>query len=209
MGHQDAVCWNVSFFFSHLLRPSSSGVAAAEIRTCWAVRQPTHVLCDAFFFFFLGRCRGENAHFARAVGNIPKVDYIDESELNVYQMLLRHKLVLTRSAVDALFTRLVANEKVPTFLGSANDPAQDVAYVKPRYARDTRSKQSLRPSFLPSQSKKKPPKRVVRMYVSPRKGGRRYVDRKYAKVGGAIAKYSGRIGNKNVRASKEELEDDE
>ena len=44
--------------------------------------------------------------FARAARNIPKVDVLPVEGLNVYDILRREKLVLTRSAVDALEARL-------------------------------------------------------------------------------------------------------
>ena len=45
-------------------------------------------------------------NFALAARNIPKIDVLPIEGLNVYDILRREKLVLTRSAVDALEARL-------------------------------------------------------------------------------------------------------
>jgi large subunit ribosomal protein L4 len=43
--------------------------------------------------------------FARAARNIPQIDVLPVQGINVYDILRRHKLVLTRAAVDALEAR--------------------------------------------------------------------------------------------------------
>ena len=45
------------------------------------------------------------AAFARAARNIPNIDVLPIAGINVYDILRRHKLVLTRAAVDALEAR--------------------------------------------------------------------------------------------------------
>ena len=45
-------------------------------------------------------------NFALAARNLPKIDVLPVEGLNVYDLLRREKLVLTRSAVDALEARL-------------------------------------------------------------------------------------------------------
>eukprot|EP00035_Acanthoeca_spectabilis_P022156 m.442294 g.442294 ORF g.442294 m.442294 type:complete len:408 (+) comp18783_c0_seq1:44-1267(+) len=135
---------------------------------------------------------GDNRNFALSVRNLGTVDYIDEADLNVYQALLRHSLVLTTSAIEALEARLVPRVSPPV---SVNDPSRETRFVKPKYTKKTLSKQAQRPDFLPKQNRKKPPKRVVRVYPSPtvRGGKRKYIDRKYAAVGGAAANYMAAI----------------
>eukprot|EP00038_Savillea_parva_P028764 m.66886 g.66886 ORF g.66886 m.66886 type:complete len:426 (-) comp8396_c1_seq1:371-1648(-) len=150
---------------------------------------------------------GPNEHFERAVGNLPTVDYIDAADISVYHMLLRHSLVLTRSAVADLEARLVPVVQRPRLV---NNPEYDVTYVKPPYKPSTKSKQSQRPAFLPRQRTKKSPKRVIRVYTSPRKwGGRKYIDRKYANVGGAAAKYLGNVSDPYEEDSEEDCEEDD
>jgi large subunit ribosomal protein L4 len=46
-----------------------------------------------------------DANFALAARNIPNVDVLPVQGINVYDILRRHKLVLTRDAVDALEAR--------------------------------------------------------------------------------------------------------
>jgi large subunit ribosomal protein L4 len=46
-----------------------------------------------------------NEKFARAARNIPHVDVLPVQGINVYDILRREKLVLTRAAVDALEAR--------------------------------------------------------------------------------------------------------
>ncbi|MCC6193360.1 MAG: 50S ribosomal protein L4, partial [Burkholderiales bacterium] len=46
-----------------------------------------------------------NENFARAARNIPNVDVLPVQGINVYDILRRQKLVLTRAAVDALEAR--------------------------------------------------------------------------------------------------------
>ena len=55
-----------------------------------------------------------DADFARAARNIPMVDVLPLAGLNVYDILRRNKLVLTRSALDGIEARFAGN-------GSAND----------------------------------------------------------------------------------------
>ena len=45
-------------------------------------------------------------NFALAARNIPKIDVLPVEGVNVYDILRREKLVLTRAAVDALEARL-------------------------------------------------------------------------------------------------------
>lgn len=45
-------------------------------------------------------------NFARAARNLPKIDVLPVAGVNVYDILRREKLVLTRAAVDALEARL-------------------------------------------------------------------------------------------------------
>jgi large subunit ribosomal protein L4 len=45
------------------------------------------------------------AHFALAARNIPNVDVLPVQGINVYDILRRDKLVLTRAAVEALEER--------------------------------------------------------------------------------------------------------
>jgi large subunit ribosomal protein L4 len=45
-------------------------------------------------------------NFARAARNLPKIDVLPVEGVNVYDILRREKLVLTRAAVDALEARL-------------------------------------------------------------------------------------------------------
>jgi len=47
-----------------------------------------------------------NENFLRAARNIPNVDVLPTAGANVYDILRRHKLVLTKAAVDALGERL-------------------------------------------------------------------------------------------------------
>ena len=47
-----------------------------------------------------------NAEFARAARNIPKVDVLPQQGANVYDILRRDTLVLTREAVEHLEARL-------------------------------------------------------------------------------------------------------
>ena len=47
-----------------------------------------------------------DANFARATRNIPKIDVLPVQGINVYDILRRDKLVLSRAAVDALQERL-------------------------------------------------------------------------------------------------------
>ena len=44
-------------------------------------------------------------NFTRAARNIPQVDVLSVEGINVYDILRRDKLVLTRAAVDALEAR--------------------------------------------------------------------------------------------------------
>jgi large subunit ribosomal protein L4 len=46
-----------------------------------------------------------NTGFATAARNIPNIDVLPIQGINVYDILRRHKLVLTKSAVDALEAR--------------------------------------------------------------------------------------------------------
>jgi len=46
-----------------------------------------------------------NADFARAARNIPQVDVLPVAGINVYDILRRHNLVLTKAAVEALEER--------------------------------------------------------------------------------------------------------
>jgi large subunit ribosomal protein L4 len=46
-----------------------------------------------------------NENFARAARNIPNIDVLPVAGINVYDILRREKLVLTRAAVDALEAR--------------------------------------------------------------------------------------------------------
>lgn len=46
------------------------------------------------------------ANFALAARNLPKIDVLPVAGINVYDILRRDKLVLTRSAIDALEARL-------------------------------------------------------------------------------------------------------
>ena len=46
-----------------------------------------------------------HAGFATAARNIPNIDVLPIQGINVYDILRRHKLVLTKSAVDALEAR--------------------------------------------------------------------------------------------------------
>ena len=50
--------------------------------------------------------RGINESFARAARNLPKVDVLPEQGANVYDILRRDTLVLTRAAVQQLEARL-------------------------------------------------------------------------------------------------------
>ena len=45
-------------------------------------------------------------NFALAARNLPKIDVLPVEGVNVYDIIRRDKLVLTRSAVDALEARL-------------------------------------------------------------------------------------------------------
>ncbi|MBV8494134.1 MAG: 50S ribosomal protein L4, partial [Alphaproteobacteria bacterium] len=47
-----------------------------------------------------------NENFARAARNLPKVDVLPEQGANVYDILRRDTLVLTRAAVQQLEARL-------------------------------------------------------------------------------------------------------
>ncbi len=51
-----------------------------------------------------------DANFALAARNIPNVDVLPNAGLNVYDVLRRHKLVLTRDAVDAIQARFAEKE---------------------------------------------------------------------------------------------------
>ena len=51
-----------------------------------------------------------NTNFALAARNIPNVDVLPNAGLNVYDVLRRHTLVLTRDAVDAITLRLQQKE---------------------------------------------------------------------------------------------------
>ncbi|MCW2317082.1 LSU ribosomal protein L4P [Rhodoblastus acidophilus] len=46
-----------------------------------------------------------NANFARAARNIPQIDVLPVQGINVYDILRREKLVLTKAAIDALEAR--------------------------------------------------------------------------------------------------------
>ena len=46
-----------------------------------------------------------DANFGRAARNIPNIDVLPVQGINVYDILRREKLVLTRAAVDALEAR--------------------------------------------------------------------------------------------------------
>ena len=46
-----------------------------------------------------------DTNFGLAARNIPNVDVLPNAGLNVYDVLRRHKLVLTREAIDAINTR--------------------------------------------------------------------------------------------------------
>ena len=46
-----------------------------------------------------------NAHFAAAARNLPQVDVLPAQGINVYDIMRREKLVLTRAAVEALEAR--------------------------------------------------------------------------------------------------------
>ncbi len=56
------------------------------------------------------------ASFARAARNIPNIDVLPVQGINVYDILRRHTLVLTKAAVDALQTRF-ADAKVAKEVG--------------------------------------------------------------------------------------------
>ena len=47
-----------------------------------------------------------DANFARATSNLPKIDVLPVQGANVYDILQRDTLVLTKDAVDALIERL-------------------------------------------------------------------------------------------------------
>jgi large subunit ribosomal protein L4 len=49
-------------------------------------------------------------NFAMAARNIPNVDVLPDAGLNVYDVLRRDKLVLTKDAVDAIRARFEAKE---------------------------------------------------------------------------------------------------
>ncbi len=49
--------------------------------------------------------REVNENFARAARNIPNIDVLPVQGINVYDILRRHKLVLTKAAVEALQER--------------------------------------------------------------------------------------------------------
>jgi large subunit ribosomal protein L4 len=46
-----------------------------------------------------------DANFALAARNIPNIDVLPVQGINVYDILRRHKLVLTKSALEALEAR--------------------------------------------------------------------------------------------------------
>jgi len=46
-----------------------------------------------------------NENFAKAARNIPNVDVLPVQGINVYDILRRHNLVLTKAAVEALQER--------------------------------------------------------------------------------------------------------
>ena len=47
-----------------------------------------------------------NQNFARAARNIPRVDVLPQQGINVYDILRRNSLVLTKAAIEALEARL-------------------------------------------------------------------------------------------------------
>ncbi len=51
-----------------------------------------------------------DANFALAARNIPNIDVLPNAGLNVYDVLRRHKLVLTRDAVEAIQARFAEKE---------------------------------------------------------------------------------------------------
>src|SRR5690606_39885702 len=54
-----------------------------------------------------------DANFGLAARNIPHVDVLPNAGLNVYDVLRRQKLVLTKAAVEALEARFAADGKAP------------------------------------------------------------------------------------------------
>jgi large subunit ribosomal protein L4 len=53
-----------------------------------------------------------DANFALAARNIPNIDVLPDAGLNVYDVLRRHKLVLTKDAVEAIRARFEVKEAV-------------------------------------------------------------------------------------------------
>jgi large subunit ribosomal protein L4 len=51
-----------------------------------------------------------DANFKLAARNIPDVDVLPDAGLNVYDVLRRHTLVLTRAAVEAIEARFESKE---------------------------------------------------------------------------------------------------
>jgi len=62
-----------------------------------------------------------DAGFAKAARNIPAIDVLPVAGLNVYDILRRNKLVLTRAALDAVAARLAGAAVAPS--GPAGAPA--------------------------------------------------------------------------------------
>ena len=61
-----------------------------------------------------------DANFAKAARNIPSVDVLPLAGINVYDILRRNTLVLTRSAVDGLAARFDGAAAPAAAEGEAN-----------------------------------------------------------------------------------------
>jgi large subunit ribosomal protein L4 len=75
-----------------------------------AAEPKTKVLLEGFARLGLGNAliidgAAVNENFAMAARNIPNIDVLPIQGINVYDILRREKLVLTKAAVDALEAR--------------------------------------------------------------------------------------------------------
>jgi large subunit ribosomal protein L4 len=68
-----------------------------------------------------------NDNFARAARNIPNVDVLPAVGINVYDIMRREKLILTRAAIEAIEARFNGTEKTGGLRETATAAAKSVA----------------------------------------------------------------------------------
>ena len=108
----------------HALSSKARGEAIIVLDTATVDAVKTKALRDQFAALGLSNALivdGEvDANFAKAARNIPSVDVLPLAGINVYDILRRNTLVLTRSAVDGLAARFDGAEAPAAAEGEAN-----------------------------------------------------------------------------------------